>query len=275
MVLVMLACAAPELAPSLDLREDPMLPEVPATSTVLGGGNVAALWNSPTAALLTSEGVLRREGADGLPVEQMEESRLGCGDGGCVIVADGQFETFRPEIFSPMAVREGFGVEATGEQVRLTPAWGKALAIRREGKRVWAGDLEAGAGFDPSQLGEEVPMGDAWLLVRDPLRMRAQAADRLRAEGTEAGEEAARALDAVPDRLLESVKSAAWSLESEEQVLTGRLIAADEEAAQRFEGLARMQLSALSLAPDFRVAAMARNAEVRRVGNVLEIEVRP
>ena len=271
MVLVMLACAPPELAPSLDLRNDPMLKEVPASATVLGGGDLAALWASPTAELLRAEGILRPDALKGLP--RVGASRLGCGDGGCVIVADGDFSSY--DMNNVSLVAPDLQVQMSERQLSLRPVRGKAMAVEVIGHRARGGDLEAGSGFDPLSLGDEVPAGDTWLLVREPLRMRDQAAARLRAEETEEGEEAAALLEQVPEGTLASVRSAAWSLDSGAEVLIGRLVAVDAAAAQGFEALARMQLAALSLAPDPRLAAMARNADVRRVDNVLEIEVRP
>lgn len=270
MVLVILACAPPEMAGSLDLRQDPLLSEVPASSTVLAGGDLAALWASPAVAWMEQDGWIRR---DRIPFDPMDfrETRLGCGDGGCVLVSQGRVR--RAERLSPWALQENLAIESLGERIRLVPPHGKPMEMEVTADLTRAGDLEAGRGFDPSSLGAEVPSGDAWILIRDPVRMRQQAVARVLAEGTADAEFTAAFLDQVPESALAAVESFAWSLDSQSEILTGRLVAVDADAASRFETLLRLQLDAARWTP--RLAVLATNAEIRRQDKVLELEVRP
>jgi hypothetical protein len=276
MVLVILACQGPpKLAEDMDVSGDPHLAELPADATVIMGGPLGELERSFVGKRLSS--LIPPEVA-GLPLAQVEEARLGCGSGGCRLWMAGDFSDWSPKIPGvellaiPTDPQRWLGSRISGWRVQ--PPRGKAVELAVQEDVVRGGDLEAGGGLAPATL--VVPRGDVWFVLRDPLLMRRQAADRLRAEGTVEGAEAAERLDALSPLALGSVRQMAWSIQLEDPRIVGRLETVNPAAALLWEKGTRLQLRAMAKRasnPDLR--RMAATAVVRRAGAVVEVEVAP
>lgn len=281
MVLVILACQGPpKLAEDMDISRDLHLAELPADATILMGGPIGELGKSSAGKRLSS--LLPSEVA-GLPLQRVDEARLGCGSGGCALWMSGDFSDWSPKISGvdllsiPVNGTGWLGPEAARQSARgwrLQPAQGKALELAVQADFLRGGDFEAGSGLALSSL--LVPRGDVWFVLRDPLTMRQQAAARLRAEGTAEAEEAARRLEAVSPLLVGSVRQMSWSIRLEDPRIIGRLETVNPAAAMLWEKATRLRLRALAKrAENADLRRMAGAAVLRRAGAVVEVEVSP
>ncbi len=279
MVLVILACQGPpQLAESMDVSGDLHLNELPSDATFLVGGPIAGLVKSEAGRRLSS--LIPKELA-GLPLDQVGEARLGCGGGGCRLWMTGDFVGWTPDILGvdllkvPVDPARWLGREPRPvERWSLLPKRGKALELTVEADLLRGGDAEAGSGFSASSL--MVPQGDVWFVLRDPLTMRRQAEARLRAEGTEEGEEAAARLEGISPLVLGSVRQMSWSIRLEDPRIVGRLETINPASGLLWEKLTKLQLRGLAKrAKNQDLRRMAGAAVVRRVGAVVEVEVSP
>lgn len=266
-------CASPGLVSDASLGEHPMLRSLPAHVSVVGGSSSSALGVDALLSLVGS----------GLP--SVDALVVGCGDHGCVALAEGVDGALLANGRSvELAGRLRPSKRARASQLRVVDLgddkWvvGNGRAVSDQ-LAVWRRELGApqGALHDPSWLTGLVPDGGAWLAARTPQVLVAQAFDvgdrvgvRLTADPSqeasvhELAAQVAHYVDAVAVAL---VADAAGDAETRVVV---RVRAVNARAAQQLALVARVQLDRTSLPAWVLAHQLVRDGD--RVELVLDVD---
>ena len=284
-LLLLLACGGDHpLQPSLAVGEDPAFSSLPADVTLVGGGDIAAAMASPLGMALAARGLLDveavAEGAAELGVSGWGGVVAGCGSGGCVGVAEGEVEA---EKLSLAAEARGFELAREGER-QVVRAGGVPFAVQAccglaepRAKNVLFGDMPAVLAFGGTRVPADafldvVPAGDLWLAARDADRLLDQAAIRLRAEGSPAGEEIALMLeDPERARNTDLARAVGFSVQTgETSAFTLRVSCIDTGSARKVAWMLELALVEAKLTTPETLSAMLDTAEIYRNGDVVE-----
>lgn len=302
MLLAACGCGGGELGPTRDLSADPLLPLLPASSTLLAGIDAQALQQAPAFAALAAAagldlpalaGQLQQQTGLLAGADAIGQLRIGCGDGGCALLVDGDLRGLSlpwlaGRLGAPAVCRDaGGGVGAVDGQ--LTPAEPVTVRVFAE-RRALVGDALAAQQvldgmaqqvplFDVAALRDAVPAGALWLVGQRPYALAAQAATRLAAHPAPWSEQALAQLLALlgrPPEQLALIEVVALALDvGEPLVLRARFGCRDDSAAATVTALLRGGLWRQRF--DGRLPAAARqaaaNADVQRVGRQVELSL--
>jgi len=202
---LLVGCNPGVLSPTRTLVDDPMVAALPPGLTLIGGVDLAALDQGGLApAFAERTGVFPSEapwraGLDGSSTDRMV---LGCGDHGCLGLAEGELSGLD---WCALAQRRGadlphhsIGCSADEEPgLDVTLPTGEPMALRQlSPTKLVIGDRAAvrsaypqagshpDSGFDTASLEGMIPQGSIWLAAHEPSRMALQAAHRLEQNGS-------------------------------------------------------------------------------------------
>ncbi len=297
---LLVGCSQPTIGPSRTLLDDPMVAALPPGLTMIGGVELGELDESWLAAPFAARmGVSPSHAPQVVGVQGASAQRLvlGCGDHGCLALAEGELEQVdwcavadRRAVARPAADFRCSAAHEPGLDATLPS--GETLALRQlSPTKLVLGDRaavrsayplapERGAApdpvrFDPAPLEGMVPEGALWLVAHQPSRMALQAARRLEQNGSSAATtmavELRNMVDCCSDRLEDVVAVALAVDDSDGVTAVLRVTCRDTWTARAVERALDDRLArALDQSTPAWLAALP-SLELVRAGSVVEL----
>ena len=182
-------------------------------------------------------------------------SALGaCGGHGCLLLVDGPAALLNPAASPAALVPARRDVRAPDGAPVAWRVLGPGKAVLGDAAAVaaaWKGVQEEAPGFEPGEFARDVPDGDAWVLVVDPVGAGWDAMGRLDRMGADRGDAVIDALDRFDDAwpaLRQRAVSVAAALSADDGLVRVRLRCRDEAAAADVEAEARARVALSPLA---------------------------
>lgn len=307
---LLVGCSQPTLAPSRTLLDDPMLAALPSGVTLIGGADMAALddsWLADSFKERTGVSPTAAPQLVGADTASAERLVLGCGDHGCLALAEGELDGLdwcaladRHALDKPVDELRCSAPSEPGLDARLPG--GEPLAMRQLSptKLVFGdraavrsayplassrNDTEGPAAFDPAVLEGLVPQGALWMVAHEPSRVALQAARRLEQNGSaqalDMALELRAAVDCCSDQL-EDVVAVALAVDDQDGLRavlritcrdgwTARAVerTLDERLERALDEGAPPWLSAL---PSLELVRVGQVVELRGHGNQVDLD---